>query len=424
MSKKIGWGIMASIVVIGMTVFAADSWYFGDLQKDIRTVLNGILSPQQISTLMDFRRGHAEKFHWRVGEHPDLYKTWKDLDLSEEQQGQLVRIAGAGVDETYPYLMTVIETGSELKRKVLEGDPDHPEIKQLSTRLGKEIGETLWNLALVRSQARAVLTPEQIEIMEQHRSKHDLHLKSAIQALPDMAEDLAALWSELKLAPNQVDALEAVHRVVTTYRQNQHVKWHDEWRADVAKTLTSEQLAVANRFHEKHVGEGRAHFLKGAEERERFHDELGLTGEQKIKLVQITLNHRSRIVLVIQDVANAAGGLQRHVHADIPDRDALMASAARFGDAIGYAAAVGVELMADAKEVLTTEQVDLLKSYINNHLDQHLEHARNLPAKFHKLIDFLDELDLTHEQKDHIVKLIAEKHKEQKPKCHRIKSVL
>lgn len=424
MSKKIGWGIMASIVVIGMTVFAADSWYFGDLQKDIRTVLNGILSPQQISTLMDFRRGHAEKFHWRVGEHPDLYKTWKDLDLSEEQQGQLVRIAGAGVDETYPYLMTVIETGSELKRKVLEGDPDHPEIKQLSTRLGKEIGETLWNLALVRSQARAVLTPEQIEIMEQHRSKHDLHLKSAIQALPDMAEDLAALWSELKLAPNQVDALEAVHRVVTTYRQNQHVKWHDEWRADVAKTLTSEQLAVANRFHEKHVGEGRAHFLKGAEERERFHDELGLTGEQKIKLVQITLNHRSRIVLVIQDVANAAGGLQRHVHADIPDRDALMASAARFGDAIGYAAAVGVELMADAKEVLTTEQVDLLKSYINNHLDQHLEHARNLPAKFHELIDFLDELDLTHEQKDHIVKLIAEKHKEQKPKCHRIKSVL
>jgi len=424
MSKKIGWGIMASIVVIGMTVFAADSWYFGDLQKDIRTVLNGILSPQQISTLMDFRRGHVEKFHWRVGEHPDLYKTWKDLDLSEEQQGQLVRIAGAGVDETYPYLMTVIETGSELKRKVLEGDPDHPEIKQLSTRLGKEIGETLWNLALVRSQARAVLTPEQIEIMEQHRSKHDLHLKSAIQALPDMAEDLAALWSELKLAPNQVDALEAVHRVVTTYRQNQHVKWHDEWRADVAKTLTSEQLAVANRFHEKHVGEGRAHFLKGAEERERFHDELGLTGEQKIKLVQITLNHRSRIVLVIQDVANAAGGLQRHVHADIPDRDALMASAARFGDAIGYAAAVGVELMADAKEVLTTEQVDLLKSYINNHLDQHLEHARNLPAKFHELIDFLDELDLTHEQKDHIVKLIAEKHKEQKPKCHRIKSVL
>jgi len=424
MSKKIGWGIMASIVVIGMTVFAADSWYFGDLQKDIRTVLNGILSPQQISTLMDFRRGHAEKFHWRVGEHPDLYKTWKDLDLSEEQQGQLVRIAGAGVDETYPYLMTVIETGSELKRKVLEGDPDHPEIKQLSTRLGKEIGETLWNLALVRSQARAVLTPEQIEIMEQHRSKHDLHLKSAIQALPDMAEDLAALWSELKLAPNQVDALEAVHRVVTTYRQNQHVKWHDEWRADVAKTLTSEQLAVANRFHEKHVGEGRAHFLKGAEERERFHDELGLTGEQKIKLVQITLNHRSRIVLVIQDVANAAGGLQRHVHADIPDRDALMAAAARFGDAIGYAAAVGVELMADAKEVLTTEQVDLLKSYINHHLDQHLEHARNLPAKFHELIDFLDELDLTHEQKDHIVKLIAEKHKEQKPKCHRIKSVL
>jgi len=424
MTKKIGWGIVVAIIVIGVTVFAADNRHLSDLQKDIGMVLKGILSPQQISTLINFKRGHAEKFHWKVGGPPDLFKTWKELDLSEEQQEQLMRIAGTLVDKTHPYLMTIIETGGELKRKVLESDPKHPEINQLSMRLGAEIGEALWNLTLVHRQARSVLTLGQTEIMEKHRSEHDLHLKSTIHALPDIAEDLAALWSGLKLTPNQVDALEAVHRVVTRYRQDQHAKGHDEWRADMAKILTPEQLAVADRFHEKEAAERSAHLLKIAEERERFHDALGLTGEQKIKLVQIALDRRAQIVQAIQNVANAAGGLRQQVHTDIPDRGALMTAAAGFGDAIGHAAAVGAELAADAKEVLTTEQMDLLKSYINQHLNQHLEQVRIVPAKFHELIDLFDGLKLTPEQKDQIVKQIAEKHKEQRPKHRGMKRVL
>ncbi len=424
MAKKIGWGIVAAIVVIGVTVFAAESRHFGDLQKDIRTVLKGILSPHQVSALMDFRRDHNEKFQRKAGERPDLYKTWKELDLSEEQQERLLKIAGALVDKAHPYLMTVIETGGEIKRIVLEGDPGHPAIKQLSTRLGTEIGETLWNLALACREARSVLTPEQIEIMEQHRSKHDLHLKSATLVLPGMAEDLAALWSELKLTPDQADALEAVHGLVRRYKKNQYIQRHDEWRADLAKILTPEQLAAADTFHEKQLAEGGAHFLKAAGERERLHDALGLTGEQKIKLVQLALDRRGRIVPAVQDVANAAGGLREQVHADIPDRAALMAAAARFGDAIGHAAGVAAGLMADAKETLTTEQMDLLNRHLSNHLDQHLEHARILPAKFHELSDFLDELNLTPGQKDQLVKWIAEKHKEQRAKHHGMKNVL
>jgi Spy/CpxP family protein refolding chaperone len=372
---------------------------------------------------MDFRRDHGERFYWKERERPDLFRTWKELNLNEEQQEQLLKIAGDLVDKTHPYLMTMIETGSELKQKVLDGDPHHPAINQLSARLGTEIGEIHWNLALVRGQARSVLTPEQIEIMEQHRSKRDLRLKTAIDALPDMAEDLAALWSGLKLKPNQVDALEAAHRLITRYRQNQHIKRHDEWRADIAKILTPEQLAVADRFHEKQVAEGGAHFLKIGEERERFHDELGLTGEQKIKLVRIALDRRGRIVPSIQDVMNAAGALREQVHADIPDRGALMAAAARLGEAIGHAAGQGAALIADAREVLTTEQMDLVKGHINNHLDQHLEHARIMPTKLHELIDFLNELSLTPEQKDQVVKLIAEKHEAQRTQYHGMKRV-
>jgi Spy/CpxP family protein refolding chaperone len=421
MVKKIGWGIVAGIVAIGVTVFAADGRHFSDLQKDIRTILKGILSPQQISTLMDFRRNHHDMFHWKAGERPDLFKTWKQLDLSEEQQEQLLGIAGATVDKTHPYLLTVIETGSELKRKVLEGNPHDPAINQLSTQIGTEIGEAIWNLALMRSQTRSVLTPKQIQIMEQHHSEHDLHLRSTIQALPEMAEDFATLWSELKLTPNQMDALEAVHRVVTRYRQNQRIKRHNEWRADIANILTSQQLAVANRFHEKQVAESSTDFLKMAKEREWLQDALGLTGEQKIKLVQIALDRRAQIVEAIQDVANTVGDLQEQIHAEIPDRNALMVAAARLGDAIGHATGVGAGLVADAREVLTTEQLDLIKEYTNNHLDQHLEHARIIPAKFHELIDFLNELGLTPDQKDKVVKLIAEKHGVRRVKHHGMK---
>ena len=423
MAKKIGLGIVAAMVVIGVTVFAADGLHFSGLQKDIRAVVKGILSPQQISTLMDFRRDHHEKFHRKESERPDLFKTWKELDLSEKQQEQLLRIAGEAVDKTHRYLMTVIETGSELKTNVLEGNPHPPAINRLSARLGTEIGELFWNLALVRSQARSVLTPEQIGIVGQRHGRHGLRLKTAIDALPDMAEDLASLWGELKLTPNQADALEAAHRLVTRYRQNQHIKQHDEWRADIAKILTSEQLAVADRFHEKQVATGGAYFLKRSEQRERFRDALGLMGEQKIKLVQIALDRRGRIVPSIQDVMNAAGALRDQVHADIPDRSALMDAAVRLGDAIGRAAGVGAELMADARDVLTTEQVDRVKGHLNDRLDQHLGHARTMPARVHELIDFLDELGLTPEQKDQVVRLIAEKREAQRAGHYGMKRV-
>jgi Spy/CpxP family protein refolding chaperone len=431
MVKKIGLGIAAAIIVIGVAVFAADSRHFNGLQKEIRTVFKGILSPRQISTLMDFRRDHHEKFQWKAGERPDLFETWKELDLSEEQQGQLLKIAGDLVDKTHPYLMTMIETGAELKRKVLdvnvlcltEGNPHHPAINQLSTQLGTEIGEISWNLALARSQVRSVLTPEQIEIMEQHHGKHDLRMKSVIDGLPGMAEDLAALWDELNLTPHQADALEGAHRLITRYRQNQRVKQHDEWRADIVKILTSEQLTVADRFHDKQVATGGAHFLKKGEERERFLDELRLTGEQKIKLVQLVLDRRARIVPAVQDLMNAAGGLREQIHADIPERAALMAAAATLGDAIGQAAGVGIEFTVDAREVLTTKQVDLLREHINKHFDQHLEHARIVPAKLHELIDFVEELGLTPEQKDQVVKLIADKHEAQRAKHHGMKRV-
>jgi Spy/CpxP family protein refolding chaperone len=431
MVKKTGLGIAAAIIVIAVTVYAADSRHFSGLPKEIRTIFKGILSPHQISTLIDFRRDHAEKFHLKAHERPDLYKTWKELDLSQEQQREFLRIAGNLVDKTHPNLTTVIETGAELKRKVFDlnvlcltdGNPQHPEIQQLSAKLGTEIGEISWNVALARAEVRSVLTPEQIKIMEQQYGKHDLRMQNVIEALPGMAEDLAALWDELKLTPNQADALAAAHGLVTKYRQTQHIKKHDEWRADLAKILTPEQLAAADRFHEQLVSKGRAHFLRMSEERERFLDELGLTGEQKLKLIQIALDRRARGVPAIQDLVNTAGALREQVHADTPDRSAVMAAAARLGDAVGQAACVATEFTAVAKELLTTEQMDLLKDHINKHLDQHLKHARIMPEKVHALIDFFSELGLTPEQKDQVVQLFAEKHGAQRTGHHGMKGI-
>jgi Spy/CpxP family protein refolding chaperone len=423
MAKKIGLGVAAAIIVIAVTVFTADSGHFIGLQKDIRTIFRGILSPKQISTLMDFRRNHEGKFHWKGGEDRDLLKTWKELGLTEEQQKQLLRMAGDLADKTHPYLLAAIETGGELKRKVIDGDPHHPAINQLSAQLGTEIGEIFWNLALVRAQARLVLTPEQFEILQQHHSKRDLRLKSITQTLPSLADDLAALWTDLKLTPSQADALEAAHRLITRTRQNRHTEQNDEWKADIAKILTPEQLAVADRFHEKQASEGGWPFLRMRSERERFRNGLGLTGEQKVNLIQIVLDRRARIIPSIQDVMNAVGNLREQVYADIPDRSALMAVAARLGDAIGHAAETGTGLMADAREVLTSEQMDFIKGHSDDLLDQHLEHARTIPVKLHELIDFLNELGLTPDQKDQVVKLIAQKHEARGPMHHGMRRV-
>ena len=113
--------------------------------------------------------------------------------------------------------------------------------------------------------------------------------------------------------------------------------------------------------------------------------------------------------------------MREQVHAEIPDRSALMAAAAGLGNAIGQVAGVGAGLMADVKGVLTTEQTDLVRGHINSHFDQHLEHARMMPVKVHELIDFLNELGLTPGQKDQVVILIAERHEAQRAKHEEMK---
>jgi len=408
MAKKIGLGVAAAVIMIGVTVFAADRLYLTGLQKDIRTIIQGILSPGQISTLMDFRRRQAEKFEPKAGEAPDLFETWKALDFTEEQQNQLLKIAGDSTDEIHPHLIAAIETAGELSRKVLEGDSFDPEISGLSARLGSELGEIFWSLARAHSGAKAVLTVRQVEIMEQLRTERDLRIKGLIRDLPGMAEDLAALWTALQLTPNQADALGTVHKLISRYVQSEQVKQHDEIRVDIAKILTSDQLALADRFHERQIGE-RAFWLQLVEERERFVEALGLTGEQKTRLVRLVLDRRARIVPSIQDVLNGAGRLREQIHAEPPDRSALMTAAAGLGNALGQAAGVGAGFMADVKGVLTTEQADLVSGHTNSLFNQHLERARMMPVKVHRLIAFLNELGLTPGQKDQVVKWIGDR---------------
>jgi Spy/CpxP family protein refolding chaperone len=418
MAKKIGWGILAVILIMGVSGFAADTGYLGDLPKDLTTVLKGILSPQQISILMKFWRDHGKGFHGKGSERPDLFKAWKELNLSEEQQRQLLKISGDTVDKVHPYVMTMIATGTELTRKVIAGDPTDPSINELSAQFGKETGEMLWQMALVRGEARSLLTPDQIEILQQHRRQHDLLLKTRVDALPRMAEELAVLWSELNLTPSQMDGLSAVHRLMRTQRRNQHIRQHEEWKVDMEKILTPDQIRIAERFHDKQIAQGEAHFIKVSDERDRFCQDLGLTGEQKIGLLQIALEKRPRIVPSIQKIMNASADLRDQVHSDILDRKALMAAAAKLGDAIGQAAGVGAMFMNDAKEVLTTEQIELVREHMDSRIERHVEQVRIIPAKVHEVIELIDELGLTPEQKDLVVKVITQRHRDRRSNEH------
>jgi Spy/CpxP family protein refolding chaperone len=282
----------------------------------------------------------------------------------------------------------------------------------------------VWKATLVHTDARAVLIPEQIKIFDQHRAGRRSPAKSAIDALPELADELATLWSKLELSPNQVDALGVVLKFVMRHKHSQHRERHEDVRADIEKILTPEQWAIAVRFHDGHVAEFEARFLKMAEERERFHDALDLTGEQKIEVVRIVLGDRARIASVIREVAVAAKGLHEAAHGEPPDRAAAVAAGERFGDAMGHAAALGAGLVASARDVLTQEQMDVLQTHVNRHLQGHLEHARIIPARVHEVIGFLNELNLTAEQKDRIVALIAEKHAQHHGRQRAMKGLL
>jgi Spy/CpxP family protein refolding chaperone len=231
-----------------------------------------------------------------------------------------------------------------------------------------------------------------------------------LDQLPDVSDDLATLWSMLQLSPEQVDALAVIHKYAHRSKTGIGKKGHEFLKTEIKALLSADQASLVEKFLSTHACEDGSGFQENMGRREVCFYMMHLSGEQKIELVTVILDHRKAIIDAAGNVVEAKFTLHDAIHADAPDQGVISEAAVKFGNAVGNAAHTSVALATAAKEVLTPSQLDQLDDHMTRHLDRRLAKFQDLPAKLHDAVDCLQALDLTPEQKEQIIIIMADYH--------------
>lgn len=107
-----------------------------------------------------------------------------ELDLTEEQRTEIRGIVQAHRDELRPAFVEVLRHRRALRNAVLAEQPDEAAIRAEADALGKAIGDAAVEVAGAASEARTVLTPEQIQALEQAMADNQAAVDQFINGVP------------------------------------------------------------------------------------------------------------------------------------------------------------------------------------------------------------------------------------------------
>ena len=117
-----------------------------------------------------------------------------------------------------------------------------------------------------------------------------------------------------------------------------------------------------------------------------LHSEINITQEQQEKLAGIMKEHHGEVQPAVKDFILAVRNLRNKMVADQPQETEIRAAASELGKAIGDAAILASKGVGEAKAVMTTDQLALVKNFLSDEdrsLDKMLEEMKKLPDFLH-----------------------------------------
>jgi Spy/CpxP family protein refolding chaperone len=96
-----------------------------------------------------------------------------ELNVTREQRNQLRQIARSHRDEIVPAVKDIAAGRRTLRDAVLAAQTDDAAIRAAADQLGKSIGDAAVLIAKVVPEAKAVLTPEQLERIREFREERE-----------------------------------------------------------------------------------------------------------------------------------------------------------------------------------------------------------------------------------------------------------
>ncbi|MFH1136024.1 MAG: Spy/CpxP family protein refolding chaperone [Pseudomonadota bacterium] len=117
-------------------------------------------------------------------------------------------------------------------------------------------------------------------------------------------------------------------------------------------------------------------FIKGQRQHRRdLRKKINLSDEQKNKLKAIIARHRSENKPLADEVIKQKRVLRDAVLSENPNEGAIGQAAQELGQALAKASVAAAGIVAEAKKVLTQEQRDLIRQFINTR-DKAIDKAR------------------------------------------------
>jgi hypothetical protein len=406
MLKHIGFAIVLVSLVAGVAIWSTPA--VGVSKQDIKRVIQGILSPDQISTLIGQHRDFRDQYSTFRPTPPDLGQIWQELQLNEKQVGQVLRLADSKIDEIMPALLALGSTGQEATGILFAADQNNPQIPVIAEQMAQKLANLAEKLRAIQGQAQPLLSEAQWRILEAHHLEHRQQLLDRLTKLPEISAALAAGWEKLQLSPQQIDALTILHTWGARNKFDQLAAAHSELQRGIETIITPQQQPLFQELASLYGPAGAEHFRKKFATHEQFRTKLQLSGEQKSALIQIVITNRQNLVSAVQGLGMAAIKLHQVDGEDIPTeqgqgitaKDALSRS-------LDQILRIGSGLMAEANQVLTTTQGGLLRNHVQQEWAAHLETAENLSSKLHDGTKRLAALQLSPEQLGQILALVT-----------------
>jgi Spy/CpxP family protein refolding chaperone len=100
--------------------------------------------------------------------------SWK-LNLSDDQKAQIKSLLNAGVQQNLPLVKQLAAEREAIKTATAEGRFDEAEVQRLAQPPAKTATQLAANVAVLKTQVFAVLTPEQRQQVEQFQAKRHSH---------------------------------------------------------------------------------------------------------------------------------------------------------------------------------------------------------------------------------------------------------
>ena len=96
-----------------------------------------------------------------------------DLDLTDAQRGELRAMLAAHKAEFTPLAAEVVAHKRALRAAVMAEQPDEATIRREAAALGETVGDIAVAMAGIAGEARQVLTPEQMTLIDQSMAQRE-----------------------------------------------------------------------------------------------------------------------------------------------------------------------------------------------------------------------------------------------------------